>query len=726
MKTILWLLAICLTFSSNSVAAENKNSAPIELLKIATPPTIDGLLDESVWKQTNPISDFLQRFPRDGDTPTEKTEVYLAYTRTDLFIGVRCYDSQPDKMVATVMQRDNFDLLQNEQFVLAIDSYNDGRNGYWFSTNALGMRADCQFINEGETWICEWDGIWDCQSQIDSLGWTTEIKIPFSTLRFEKQSENVMGINLFRRIIRTNEEIFSPHIPLQYPHGTADVSIARKFKFKGIAGGNNFYVQPYILSGRQSDNANADSRVTTMSEIGGEIRYDITDNFTSNFTYNTDFAQVELDDRQINLTRFNLFFLEKRDFFLENAGLFSFGLPQETEVFFSRTIGLTQNANNTTVTVPILMGGKLTGRAGKFEMGLMDVQTRSQKEINKTNFSVARIKYQVLPRSYLGFIATNKFSESRFVNNAIGVDANIFLSKDIGFSGFASTTVSPGESFGRLNSSAFNLTLYKRGERKSFNLDFTDIGKYFDPQMGFLQRSDVRKLNGNLRMPLYVDSKKIRRLVPEYKTKYFVNREEEIENSLHEVNLQIELQSNETILIFAKREFEYVPFDFSVFKSVLVPVGNYTTYHGGLSIQTKQGRKVSSKLALEHGGLFDGTQTKMTSSVQWKVNRHLTFFQDYETAFIDFAKESFRTHIAQSRIHFSLSTKFFINSLIQYDNESDELGLNFRLNYQFREGRDLFLVYNVIFDEDDKRFSKILSQSKGRLAILKFNYLFDL
>ncbi len=725
MKSIISLLIVYFILVNNSSAVNPGNSEPIKVLKITTPPAIDGKLDETIWTHATMVSNFIQRFPKDGERATEKTEVYFMYTTTDLFVGVRCFDAQPEKIVATVMQRDNFDLLQNEQFVIAIDSYNSGRNGYWFSTNPLGVRADCEFINEGETWICEWDGIWECQSRIDSLGWTIELKIPFSTMRFENKDENIMGINLFRRIVRTNEEIFSPHIPLQYPHGTADVSIARKFSFSGISGGNNFYVQPYVLGGRQTDNTSANSEVTTKSEFGGEIRYDITDNFTSNFTYNTDFAQVELDDRQINLTRFNLFFPEKRDFFLENAGLFSFGLPQVVEVFFSRTIGLAQEANNRATTVPILVGGKLTGRIGKFEIGLMDVQTRSHGAITGKNFSVARIKYQVLPRSYLGFIATNKFSESRFDNSAIGVDANIFLSKDLGFSGFASSTVSHGESPGNLNSLAFNITLFKRGERTSFNLVLTDIGSNFNPGVGFLARSGVRKWNGELRMPWYVESKKIRRLVPEYEVAYFVNHDEKIENSLHLVSLRTELQSNDELNIFASRMFEYVPFDFSVFKSIMVPSGNYTVHRVGVSLQSKQGRKFSTKLALESGGLYDGTQTKVITSLQWKVNHHLTIFQDYETAWINFSSESFRTHIVQSRINYALNTKFFINSLIQYDNESEELGVNLRLSYQFREGRELFLVYNEILDEEGVRFSRVLTQSKGRSIILKFNYQFN-
>lgn len=726
MKTIMSLLAVYFFLLNSSFAANPGNSDVIGVLKISNPPDIDGKLNETAWSEATTISDFIQRFPKDGKRATEKTEVYFMYTITDLYVGVRCFDTQPEKIVATVMQRDNFDLLQNEQFVIAIDSYNSGSNGYWFSTNPLGMRADCEFINEGETWICEWDGIWECKSRIDSLGWTAELKIPFSTMRFENKTENIMGINLFRRVIRTNEEVFSPHIPLQYPHGTADVSIAKKFLFNGISGGKSVYVQPYVLGGRQTNNTPSNSTVDTKREIGGEIRYNVTDNLTTNLSYNTDFAQVELDDRQINLTRFNLFFPEKRDFFLENAGLFAFGLPGEVEVFFSRTIGLAQNAVGRTTEVPILFGAKATGKAGKLEYGLMDVQTRTKDAIPRENSSVARVKYQVLPRSYFGLITTNKYSRGNFDNGTIGLDANILLSQDIGISGFAATAFSSRQSFAKPNSSAFNLTFFKRGERTSFNMALTDVDNKFDPGMGFLMRSDIRKWSGNLKKPLYVESKIIRRLAPEYTFEYFVNHDKKIENSWHRINLSTEFQSNDLLSFFYERVFEFVPYEFAAFKSIAVPTGNYTTYRGGGSLQSKQGRRFSTAFNFETGGFYDGTGTTWSTSLQWKANRHLTLFQDYETAWISFSGGSFRTHVVQARINYALNTNFFTNSLIQYDNESEELGINLRMNYQFREGRELFLVYNEILDEAENRLSRVLDQSKSRSIILKFNYLFNL
>lgn len=722
-KKIICLLIMILHSTGASAGEEKHNPDPIDVRQIVNPPVLDGRLDDSQWADATRISDFVQRFPKDGNLPTEKTDVFFIYTSSDLFVGVRCYDAQPAKIIATVMQRDNFDLLQNDQFVVAIDSYNDGRNGYWFSTNALGVRADCLFIDEGETWICEWDGIWECASQIDSLGWTAEMRIPFSTLRFDGAVKNVMGINLFRRLIRSNEEIYSPHIPLQYPHGTADVSIARKFRFDGISGGSNLYVQPYVLGGRQWVGTGGNQKVTTKGEFGGDVRYDITDYLTSNLTYNTDFAQVELDDRQINLTRFSLFFPEKRDFFLESAGLFSFGTPREVEVFYSRKIGLTGDSTGRMVEEPILAGGKLYGRSGNFEFGLMDVQTRPDDGATGKNFSASRFKYQVLKRSYVGFIATNRFSEESADNTALGLDANILVSDDLGFSGFISTTRTSGDRFGERSSSAFNLNLFKRGERSSFGLGFTEVGRDFNPEIGFLRRSGFRKLNGNARTPWFVESESIRRLVPEYTGEYFFNLDGKIESSVHKFRLQAELQSNDVLEAFVRREFDFVPAIFPVFRSREVPAGEYDAYVGGMSLQSKQGRKLSTALAVEHGGFFGGMRTSLRTSVQWKANRHVTVFQDYETARIDLDASVFVIHIAQTRLNFALNTKLFLNTLIQYDNESRELGMNLRLNYQIREGRELFVVYNDVFDGNGPNS---FPKSQVRSILLKINYLFEL
>src|SRR5262245_23599802 len=393
-----------------------QNQAPP---RITSSPHIDGILNEEVWKRALVVSDFIQRLPREGSIPSERTEMRVLYSETSLFLGFIAYDSQPEQIVATVFKRDDWDITQNDQLAFAIDSYNDGRSGYWFSTNPLGARVDAQFANEGDLWEDNWNGIWECKARINSTGWTAEIEIPFATLRFRNGPENIMGINLYRRIIRTNENLFAPLIPLRYLNGTPNVSVARKYKFIGIHGGDQLYVKPYALGGYSSDTISSAS----AKNAGADVRYQITNSLISNVSVRTDFSETEVDDRQINLTQFSLFFPEKRDFFLESSSNFQFGIPGQTEMFFSRRIGLSEDA---TQAVPMLIGGKLTGKVGGLDLGVLNVQTEATNLDRAENFSVIRLKQSIGPRSYFGGIFTNRTGNGES-DQTYGLDLNQYL-----------------------------------------------------------------------------------------------------------------------------------------------------------------------------------------------------------------------------------------------------------------------------------------------------------
>lgn len=704
---------LCLIFTFG-LTAQN----PTEIPGVQQIPKLDGILDDEAWQQALVIDDFAQRLPHEGKTPSEKTEVFLIYTSTDLFVGVKCHDHQPDQIAATVMQRDNFDLTQNEQFVIAIDSYNDGRSGFWFSTNPLGVRVDAQFHNEGDVFIVEWDGIWDAQARIDHEGWSAELRIPFSTLRFKPGAENIMGINLFRRLIRTNEQIFSPKIPLQYANGTPNVSIARKFLFRNIVGNKRWFFKPTAITSQEKDYMRRDSKGS--ADLGLDLTYALSDNMVATVTYNTDFSQVEADDRQINLSRFNIFIPEKRDFFIENSALFAFGLTQEAEVFFSRRIGLAADSSGQSFTVPIFAGGKMTGKIGRFDVGLLNVQTQDRRNVPDQNFSVVRMKYEILPRSYVGLIGTHKNPGEGRSNSVIGIDGNVFLNETVAVSAFAATSKSNA---GDPGASIYNAALYRGGEREAFNFSVTQIGKHFDPQIGFLVRSDVRKWYGDVKWPMYLQHSVLRRFVPEFETTYYENPHDRIENYFHRFNFTTELVTDDILSVFVKRNFEYVPAAFPIFRSIEIENGKYHETTGGISLASKPGRRLSGTLSVNGGGFYGGSFYEIGSSVLWKWNYHLTLEQDYTTTRVKLSDDEFRTHIAQTRINYAFNTRFFIASLIQYDNASNELGFNIRVNYLLEEGRELFVVYNHLFDQHDVK-NAYLKEPVNRSLILKFSYLF--
>jgi hypothetical protein len=681
--------------------------------RVANSPRIDGILNEDIWKQALVVSDFIQRLPREGSIPTERTEMRILYSETYLYLGFTAYDSVPEKIVATVYKRDDFDVMQNDQLAFAIDSYNDGRNGYWFSTNPLGARVDAQFANEGDLWEDNWNGIWECKTKINSDGWVAEIEIPFSTLRFRKADVNIMGINFFRRIVRTNEQIFAPLIPLQLSAGTPNVSAARKYQFEGIQEGEKLFVKPYGLGGFSDETQNSEAE----KDGGLDVRYQLTNSLISNFSANMDFAEADVDDRQVNLTRFRLFFPEKREFFLESAGNFQFGIPGETEIFFSRRIGLTEDSLDT---VPILFGAKLTGKMKNWDIGALDVQTHSNDLIPSENFSVLRLKAGISSRSYVGGIVTNRSTKGLQSNQSYGLDMNLYLWKETFLTGFATGVYSSESKQKFPDSSAFDLNLWRGGERTSFRIRYTDIAADFDPAIGFVQRPDTRRFLASLFQPFYTKSGALLSLTPGFELIREDNHDGLLMYWYQQASFRTLFQSEDQFRIFANRSEEYVPEEFPVFRDISVPVGNYVSNRVGVEASTKPGRKISSSLIISNGGFYGGSRFELSPSLFWKVNRHVTLSQTLLSNFVNDAPEDFNLYITRTRISYSLNTSFTISSILQYDNSSQKIGFNCRASYLFKEGTELFVVYNEIQDE---RIYPDITAPRNRSLLIKFTYL---
>lgn len=688
--------------------------------KIEIAPRIDGRLVEAEWQEALRVSDFVQRIPRDGAVPSESTYVYLMYTDETLFVGVRAFDTEPHRIVATVMQRDDFTITSNDQFVVAIDSYNDKRNGFWFSTNPLGARVDAQFSNEGDIWESNWDGEWWCEATTDDAGWTAEIGIPFSTLRFQPANENVMGINIFRRIIHTNEQIFAPRIPLEYPYGTPNVSVAREYALEGITAGRRLEIQPYGLLGLDGGVVQPEQGGNVHGDVGLDARYGITSNLRLTLSLNTDFAETEADERQINLTRFPLFFPERRDFFLESAGVFKFGLPEELEVFFSRRVGLVRDSIGAFVEAPILAGGKLTGRLGRGEIGVMSVQTDDTDITGRENFSVARVKYGVGVRSYAGGIVTQRTTGTGTALRSGGLDASLYFPWNTVVSGFAATTDSrDGGNLG--DAGAAYLAVARPGERTSFHLGVMEVGPQFEPAMGFLLRRDVRKWTANLRLPLYLEEKSVRRIIPNYDFTRYERRNGEALDWNHKLGMEVEMQSEDVGRVAFHRVQESVPLDFLIFRNVAVPSGRYVDNQIRVGVTTKSGRRVSAVSDVTIGEFFGGEIFEALTSLDWKINHQLTTSLFYQFNHIDLPASAFDVHLARFRASWSFNTKATLAGLVQYENERETLATNVRFRYQVSEGRDLFLVFNDLREDDDKGWFRNQVEST---ASVKVTYLF--
>jgi hypothetical protein len=428
-----------------SIRAERRLPA----LKTAEKITIDGKLGESAWERAPVAKDFIQSEPREGQPSAELTEVRVLYDAENLYFGAHLHDSNASRVVISDLKKD-YSGDSGDNFEIVLDTFHDQRNGYIFWTNPAGAKGDSQMINEGRDTNSNWDAVWYVKtSQVDN-GWIAEIAIPFKTLKFREDEIQTWGIN-FHRNLRSNvrnEDSFWAPLPRIY--GLNRVSLAGTLEgLEGITPGSNIRLKPYITSSYAQNSVTGVNK--KEADVGFDAKYGLTAGLTWDFTYNTDFSQVEADEQQINLTRFSLFFPEKREFFLENSGIFKFGGGEislggnrgagEEVFFFSRNIGLSSKNE----AVPILGGTRLSGRAGAYEIGLLNMQQREYNDSKATNFTVGRLKRNILSNSDIGFMVMNKeVNDSPLYNRVFGTDANLRFGQDFTVNAFVAKSSSPG------------------------------------------------------------------------------------------------------------------------------------------------------------------------------------------------------------------------------------------------------------------------------------------
>ncbi|MFN8177535.1 MAG: DUF5916 domain-containing protein [bacterium] len=661
-------------------------------------PVVDGRLDDAVWSLAPAITDFRERSPREGAAPSESTSVRLAYTATDLYVAVRCEDSHPEGIVSTTRRRDDFSLTEDDQFAVAIDSYADRHDGFFFSTNPLGVRVDAQFFDEGDVFADGWDGEWDVRACRDSLGWSAELRIPFSTLRFRRAERDTMGVNLFRRLIRTNEELFSPLIPLSRAAGTPSVSLARQVVFQGIVPGRGVWVQPYVAA--RGSAAGASSRDASL-DSGLDARWTPAGTLAANLSVNTDFAQVEADDREINLTRFALFVPEKRDFFLENAGLFAFGAPSEAEIFFSRRVGLQGGGASEAAAVPIRVGAKASGRAGRTEAGALYVRTGEARGAPGEDFVVARVKRRLDERSWVGAVVTRRDGSPSAAGSALGADGLVRLPGEIDVSTFLAASAREGDAFAR-RSAASRLRVERGGERMGLHLEILDLGADFSPPIGFLARPAVRCYRAGFSLPRYADSGALRRVTPEYAFERFEGRSGRLQDDGHRVALGFDVRSGDALSVFVERTRERVASAFPLPGGIAIPAGSYRALRAGVGVRTKAGRPLSASVAADGGGFHGGTRATLTASLVGKARGRLRAGPEIERSWIRVEGGRARPLVLRLRTELDLDVSASVTSFVQYDNESGELGWRAQLRVLRREGAELLCVYGLGVHPDEE------------------------
>ena len=559
--------------------------ATIRAVRAVEPLAIDGTLDESVYRDTQPLSDFVQTLPDEGAPASERTEMWVLFDDDAFYLAGRCWDSAPEsEWVVTEMRRDSFNVLQNERIGFMIDSFYDRRSGMIFNLNAIGGRMDGQITDERD-YNGDWNPVWQAETGRFDGGWTFEVAIPFKSLRYRPGREQVWGLNLSRRVFWKNELVYVVPMPVSREPGAIFLSslAATLVGLEVPDGGNTLELKPYAIADLTSD------RTTTpliSNQLGGEagldVKYGVTQNLVADLTLNTDFAQVEADEQQVNLTRFSLFFPEKREFFLENQGLFAFGGGgtgpfgggNDTPVlFYSRRIGYARRPGSSEGReVPMEAGGRLTGRVGDFSVGVMNIQTGAElfTETASTNFSIVRVKRDLLRKSNVGAIFTRR-SVSRFGPGSAatyGVDGAFAFRDTVNINTYWARTDNPHTGD---DDASYRGRVDYRGDRYGFELEHLAVGQDFNPETGFLRREDFERSFGSFRFsPRPHSIAAIRRFLSEVRFDYYESRAGVVETRLAQGMFGIELENSDEFSAEYTRSYEFLDKPFNIGPDVTI------------------------------------------------------------------------------------------------------------------------------------------------------------
>ena len=735
---LLACLLATLLAPSPIAAQENGPEARATATPVPRPPTIDGVLDEPFWAMIEPVTDFRQRDPVDGAPGSEPTEVRIGYDANALYFGFVFHDSEPGLIRRSILHRGGR-IDKDDRVIVALDTYHDRRNAYIFEVGALGTQDDALISDESMTlddW--NWDGVFTSETRVTEDGWVLELEIPFTTIRFPDTDEPTMGIAFMRSIRRRNEIVVWPHIGQEYRSGISQVS--RYATLEGLSGlrrGRYAEVKPFAIAGTQR--MAGDASFEGQTDVGVDVKYALTSNLTFDLTWNTDFAQVESDNVQINLTRFDLFYPEKREFFLERAGLFQFGTPRQTEVFFSRRVGLQGD---------IAGGGRLTGQAGPLSIGALGLRTRRYStdavESPAAWNSVVRLRTDLRPRTTLGGIITSRdhengwdrsagvdFSSRFWSSSAFNVWAARVWNPDLApstteASGSPGGTVSPGSAEFREagNATAASAELVLQNDLYVAGVSRLVIDDGFRPALGFVPRTDQDRWQGRVGVtPRFESSTWARQLMLNVSGHHIRGRDGAKQTHELGASAGFNFQSGESANIGFRERFERLGTPARISGRRLA-ASDYRFRRLTASMRTNDSRTFSGALQGSIGDFWSGTRTEIGGGATWITGPHLTIGGRYSWNGVSLPVEGgdFSTHLVSANIQGAVSRKLFANALVQWDNHSRELQANIRIDWIHTPGSDLFVVIDTgyltgdLLDPREPRWQR-------RTGVVKLTYL---
>ncbi|RKU06771.1 hypothetical protein C6502_19300 [Candidatus Poribacteria bacterium] len=669
---------------------------------------IDGEFNEEDWQNAKTITRLIQYEPAEGELISQPTEIRILYDAQEIYFGFTCFDSDMSKMVANEMRRDGSGrdgLRENDHVSILLDTYNDRRNGFYFRVNPLGAKEDIALINTGESRNQAWDAIWECRTKINENHWTAEIGIPFSQLRFSKSDDMTWGLNLGRSLMRNQED--ATWAPLSKAHGffaryRTDV-IGNLVGLEGITPSRNLELLPYILPGM--NRIEEEKKTDSVFDIGLDLKYGITSNLTTDLTFNTDFAQVEADQEQVNLTRFSLFFPEKRPFFLEGAGLFDFGIPRTSFrrpppllLFYSRRIGLEEGR-----AIPIIGGGKITGKAGPYGIGMLNVLTNEFLDetdpdeiidVSRTNYTVLRLTRDIFSGSRIGLIGINKQDPDAY-NRATGFDFTYRPIESLDIRGLWARTFE-AEVTGQNNALYVGSTWRNRDLRLEGS--YTDIGENFNPEVGFIQREGIRRINGQMRYSPRLGKFGVRQIYTGPEFDFILNQDNQLETQEITLTNYFRFENGSYIGFLPKRTTEHLDEDFEIRDGIIIPLGEYNFTEMMIRGSTDDTKVLAGQYSVNFGNFYNGSRWGFTLNAGFKPNGRLNVQPIFQFNRVTLPQDAFNASIFGARVGYSFSTTLFAKVFAQWNSDDDIIATNILLNYIYRPGSDFYLVFNQIYD----------------------------
>jgi hypothetical protein len=701
----------------------------VRAIRLTTPLRLDGELDEGVYLENMPINGFVQQEPRQDAPATEPTDAWVMFDDDTLYIAARNWDSQPERMVANEMRHDSANIIQNEQLTVVLDTFHDKRNGFLFLVNALGGMLEETFVDERNA-SRDWNTVWRARTARFDRGWTVEMAIPFKSLRYRPGSGQTWGINMNRMIKWKNERTWLAPMPQAYGNGVFRVSVAATLVgLETPPLSKNLDVKPYLIGGFTTDHVSRPAFDNRGSrDAGFDVKYRLTRGLTADLTVNTDFAQVEEDEQQVNLTRFSLFFPEKREFFLEGQGIFNFGGQASNSagdtpiMFFSRSIGLNRGRPQ-----DISVGGRVTGKQGPFSVGLINIQTRDDATTGApaTNFSIMRVRRDILGRSTVGLLFTDRSDSIRAPgerNVMAGVDGLFTFLQNVRVNTYLARTETPNAADSQWS---YRGQYDYAHDRYGLTAERLKVGGGFNPEVGFMRRTDFLKSNLGLRFSPRPNrtsalGRTVRKFYYEGTMNYYQTSTGRLESRDASLGFRTEFQWSDTIGVNVSKNYDFLEQPFQIAPGIRLPVGAYDWRQAQISYTAGTHRRVSGTTTYAAGTYYSGTQKSIAYRGRVAVATRLSFEPSVSVNWLDLQEGSFTTKLLSTRVNTPLTPRMFGSVLLQYNTSANAYNVNARFRWEYIPGSELY----VVLTEGRSTIGPGFPTLDTRGFVVKFNRLF--